>query len=124
MHDNSGVTDGSTLTSLLLSVSDTPESYQESNPSAATPNAIAAGQGGEWDWSIEDNGAPNGTQYCFRMIHNNGQVLKDFNSYPQLITNNPPDTPTLVSPFDDAKASSTLPMLNFSAIDDNSDHVN
>ncbi len=123
-YNNTSVTPGSTLTTLLIPTSSTTETYEDQNPSAVTPNGVAANTDGEWDWSIEDNGASLGTSYCFRMVESTGEILDGYNDYPSLITNAAPDVPTLSSPFDDALATSTLPDFRFSSSDNNSDDIN
>jgi hypothetical protein len=120
---NAGLTAGATISTRLLSVSSTSETYEEQNPSAVTPNGVTVGKDGEWDWAIQDNGAPVGTNYCFRMVQSTGQVLKDYVDYPQLITNNTPDPPALVAPFDNEKFASTSPWLQFTTIDDNGENI-
>jgi len=122
-YDNAGVAAGSTLSSTVLSVSSTSETYEEQNPSAATPNAVTAGNDAEWDWVLQDNGAPVGTSYCFRMVESSGQTLKDYNDYPQLVTNNAPLAPTLLSLFDNEKTASTTPYFTFFTTDDDGDSV-
>ena len=47
--NNATPADGATLSTTTLSSSEVVETYEESNPSASTPNAIAVGQEGEWD---------------------------------------------------------------------------
>jgi len=121
-HSNSpAVIDGATTTSVLLAVASTSESYDESNPTPFLLNPVAAGTDGEWDWSIEDNSAPVGTNYCFRMVQSSGSSLKNYNDYPSLITNNSPGAPTLATPFDNEKFASTSPWFTFSSTDDNGD---
>ncbi|HUO50727.1 MAG TPA: hypothetical protein VMU25_04165, partial [Candidatus Paceibacterota bacterium] len=124
-YDNAGVAAGTTISStdLQLSVSSTTETYEEQNPSASTPHGISAGKDGEWDWTLQDNGAPAGTDYCFRMVSSSGQVLKDYNDYPQLETDSQPDAPTLAAPFDNAKLASTTPWFDFSSTDPNGEDI-
>ena len=122
-YDNAAVTAGATLSSVVLTVSSTTETYEEQNPSAATANSITANTYGEWDWTLQNNGASVGIDYCFRMVHSSGQVLKDYIFYPQLITNNTPDTPALTSPFDNEKTPSTTPTFTFSSSDDNGEDI-
>jgi hypothetical protein len=123
--DNASVSSGTTISStdLQLSVSSTSETYEEGVTSAVAPNSIAAGKDGEWDWSLQDNGAPDGTSYCFRLVTASGQVLKNYNDYPQLITNNTPNTPSLLTLFDNEKTASTSPWFTFSSSDDNGDDI-
>ena len=122
-YDNTSVADGSTLSAVLLSVSSTSETYEEQNPSASTPNGIAAGTDGEWDWTVQDNGAPDGTNYCFRMVSSSGQVLKDYLDYPEAITNGTPSVPTVSTPFDNEKLASTTPFFQFVASDPNGEDI-
>lgn len=120
------VADGSTLsTSLLASGAATLQTYEEDNPSAATVNSVVSGTDAEWDWSIEDNGAPTGTGYCFRMVHSSGQLLKNYDDdgYPQLVTNSTPSAPTLITMFDNEKTASTSPWFTFQSSDGNNESV-
>ncbi len=64
-YDVSGITDGATLPSVLLTASDVTATYEEQNNSAYNPNSAAEDQETEWDWALEHNGAA-GTDYCFR----------------------------------------------------------
>ena len=122
-YNSSGATPGSTLTTLLLSTSSTTETYEDQNPSAVTPYGLTANTDGEWDWSIQDNGAVPGTYYCFRMVESSGQLLKNYTTYPQIITNAAPAAPSLSSPFDDAEVGVTNPALSFLTFDTNGDTV-
>jgi len=83
-YANSTPTDGSTLTSTLLTVSDKSETYEETNNSASMPNAINIGEDGEWDWAIENYDATQGSTYCFRMTKSDGTVLNAYSDYPEL----------------------------------------
>lgn len=82
--DNAGVADGQTIVTTVLADSDLGESYNESNPSAATPNAIGIGEKGEWDWVIKNNSASTNSNWFFRMIYASGTVLDAYDSYPGL----------------------------------------
>lgn len=83
-YDNSTPSDGSTVTSSLLnSQSNTLQSYEESNNSVSNPNTILVGNRGEWDWVIQNNGATDNTDYCFRMVTSSGEALQ-YTNYPQL----------------------------------------
>lgn len=83
--DNPGVTDGSALTSLLLSSSNVLETYQESHPSPEA-NGVSDGEMAEWDFAIENNAAVAGASYCFRTILESSGTLDAYNNYPQLVT--------------------------------------
>lgn len=96
-HDNTGVADGATIVTTLLSDSEEGESYGESNPTAASPNAILAGQEGEWDWVITNNSADTTLNWYFRMINSSGTALTAYTHYPKLSgisvsTTTPPTT--------------------------------
>jgi|GEM_PF-1049851 len=120
-YNSTSATPGSTLGSVLLTTSSTTETYEDQNPSAVTPNGLTVGTDGEWDWSIQDNGATPGTNYCFRMVQSSGQLLKNYTTYPQVITNASPVAPTLTTPFDNAALSATNPPLSFLTYDTNGD---
>ena len=86
--DNPSVSSGSAIASLLLSASDVLETYEETNPSAVNPNAVAAGQKGEWDWAIQNNSAPTGTYY-FRLVRGDGTALESYTNYPSISASGP-----------------------------------
>ena len=122
-YDNPTPSDGDTLSSLLLSVSDVAESYEEENKTVNNPNAIGTNQDGEWDWVIQDNGAARDTEYCFRMVKGDGNSLNSYTNYPQLITNTPPGVPEQNKPFNNEKVASTTPSFEFSSIDSSGDDI-
>jgi hypothetical protein len=62
------------------------ETYEEANNSAATPNAITAGQKAEWDWVVQQNSAAPSTIYYFRMVKGDSTLLDTYTTYPQLST--------------------------------------
>jgi hypothetical protein len=83
-HDNTSVASGTTLTSTLqLADSDVGETYEEQNPTAVNPNAIAAGQDGEWDFALDPAGVQQ-TTYYFRMIRSDGTELDYYENYPAI----------------------------------------
>lgn len=84
-NDNAGVADGQTIVTTLLSGSNIGESYDESNPTAATPNGILAGEKAEWDWPIKNNSADTGLNWYFRTVFSSGTALDAYSSYPTLI---------------------------------------
>ncbi len=85
-YSNASTTDGTTLTATLLSSSTVPESYIEQNPSPANPNPIPANGTGEWDFVVQDNDAPSGAAYCFRMMTGAGASLDGYVNYPEVDT--------------------------------------
>lgn len=82
--DNPGVADGQTILTTLLSGSNVGESYDETNPSAATPSAIANGERAEWDWVVKNNSASTGIDWYFRMVFSSSTVLDSYSVYPKL----------------------------------------
>lgn len=82
--NNPSVADGQIILTTVLSNSNTGESYNESNPSASTPNTVVQGQRGEWDWVIENNSADTASNWFFRMIYSSSTVLDSYNRYPKL----------------------------------------
>lgn len=115
--------DGNTVPSLLLSNSDERMSYEEENDSVENPTGIAIGDEGEWDWVIQNNGAPSGTNYCFRMINSDNTPLSSYTRYPTLTTNDVPDQPVHEAPFDNVAATSTTPYFDFVTEDPEGDDV-
>jgi hypothetical protein len=97
--NNAAPADGATVPSSLLDGGgSTLQSYEEVNASVSNPNFIAAGARGEWAWVLENNGAPNFTTYCFRVVLADGTAI-NYTRYPQITTslgapNLPPDVPT------------------------------
>lgn len=85
---NSSVTDGATITTRRLGVSDVSGRVSESDPTSTNPNAVTAGQDLEWDWVIQYNGASEAHSYCFRIERDDGTTLNAYNSdsYPKIET--------------------------------------
>jgi len=83
-YDNASVADGQIIATTLLANSNVGESYGESNPSAASPNAILASQYGEWDWTIQNSAAGTNENWYFRMIYSSGTVFDAYSSFPTL----------------------------------------
>lgn len=121
-YDNNdvGATDGSTLGSTTITGTNKLESYEESNPTVALPNEIPYGQQGEWDFSLKQNNAEAGRNYCFRMVQSNGVELFSYVEYPKLVTNSAPNIPSLYKLFDNEKVASTTPWFEFDSIDSES----
>jgi hypothetical protein len=88
-NTSSEAIDGATTSlPLLLSDSNVPESYEESNPSARNPYAIGISQRGEWDWVIQNYGGEDNTAYCFRVVNLEGLPI-NYLSYPVVISRTP-----------------------------------
>lgn len=83
---NTSVSDGTTLTTLLLSGSTVAGVIAETGLSAANPLDANDLDVIEYDWVVEHNGAIGSTVYCFRMINNDDSTLDGYSSYPQLRT--------------------------------------
>ncbi|MFQ5860405.1 MAG: hypothetical protein ACE5IG_02505, partial [Dehalococcoidia bacterium] len=84
--DNLTPADGATVSATLLTTSTVVETYEETNNSATTPNAILVSGRGEWDWVVENNGAAESTTYFFRMVKGDATALDAYTTYPQLST--------------------------------------
>lgn len=85
---DSPVTDGSTITTNRLGVSDVSGRVSESDPTSTNPSSVSAGQDLEWDWVIQYNGSVQAKSYCFRIERDDGTALSAYNSdsYPRLET--------------------------------------
>jgi len=116
-HDNSGLADGTTLSSTTLALSTVKATYEERNYSDFIPNEIGIGEVGEWDWAIEAVNVGVNTTYCFRMIRATGEELTTYTKYPELITVGPPNAPTNLVYFDNEHTTDLTPILEFVAID-------
>lgn len=90
-NDNATPSDGAALTSNAndpvhgndLTVNQT---YEEGNNFTNSQRIMNAGQDGLWDFSLIDNGAPQDTAYCFRMVESDDTVLQTYSVYPQITT--------------------------------------
>lgn len=83
-NDNTSVADGQTIIDTVLGDSTVGQSYGESNPSAATPNAVVSGDKAEWDWVVRNNSADTSVAWYFRMIYSSSTVLDAYDRYPTL----------------------------------------
>ncbi|MBI4094424.1 MAG: hypothetical protein HY436_01310 [Candidatus Liptonbacteria bacterium] len=93
-YDNPGVADGQVIAAPLLSNSDVGETYNESHPTAGTPNPISPGEQGEWDWAIKNNAASPTDGWAFRMVYSSGTALDVYQGYPILFTPYPASVKT------------------------------
>jgi hypothetical protein len=90
-NDNPTPTDGSALTATTSDPThgaDTivNQTYEELNPFTNSVAAISSGQDGKWDFSLKDNGAPESTTYCFRVVKADGTPLETYSVIPQITT--------------------------------------
>jgi hypothetical protein len=115
--------DGRTLPSTVLTDSDYTETYEEANPTSPNRNVLPVDDDAEWDFSIENNAALVDTNYCFRLVYEDGATLNTYTTYPRLITNAPPPAPDLSAPFDNEQLASTTPWFEFAATDEAGDEV-
>ncbi len=122
-YNNAGPADGVTLTSGLLADTDELQSYEEQNSTVVIPNEIGIGENGEWDFVLKQNNAEAGTQYCFRMVEQDGTEMFSYTQYPQLVTNEAPQAPTLLKLFDNEKVGTTTPIFEFTAVDSESNDI-
>jgi hypothetical protein len=82
--DVSGIADADTLPSVVLTNSDVPQSFEEEGPSRLNPNPAAAGEWAEWDWAVQENGAPSNANFYFRMVLADGTPLGGYMRYPSI----------------------------------------
>lgn len=78
--------DGDQLPGVLLSVSDVAGTYEEENNTAVVPETTFVLDDIEYDWHIQDNGAKDKTDYCFRMTYADNQPLEGIDHYPVIRT--------------------------------------
>lgn len=90
---NNSPTDGAVLSGdpptggdLLIAASNVAGTYQEENPSAATPYTAFPGDKIEYDWVVQHNNADDKTSYCFRMIESTGTEFDTYGTYPVIRT--------------------------------------
>ncbi len=117
------ISDGRLLPTTLLSSSDNPETYETENPTRENQNDLPVGEESEWDFVIQDNNAESNTNYCFRMVYEDGSLFNTYSNYPRLITNAPPVAPELYAPFDNERLASTTPWFEFAATDEVGDLI-
>jgi hypothetical protein len=82
------VSDASPLTPNILDPSNgqnnISQSYEEANPFSSSQGAIAQQENGIWDFSLVDNTAPFNTNYCFRVVKQDGSLLDSYEFIPEL----------------------------------------
>ena len=89
-YTNANVTNG---TALVASSSDPTDSgrtvgeqtYQSANNFSPIYN-ILAGQDGDWDFSLYDNNAHEGTDYCLDAVFSSSSPIYAWNMYPEIAT--------------------------------------
>lgn len=85
-YATSGVTDGTTLTDLELTVSDVLAVYAKSAPTTTNPSGANIGEALEYDFHIEHNGAADANTYSFRVVESDGTPLDTYTRCPTLMT--------------------------------------
>lgn len=106
-YDNGSLVNGATLPSTVLASSTEEETYEEQGYSTTTVNDIAVDGVGEWDFVLTHNGAEPGVNYCFRLVEGDGSTLSSYSTYPVVLTDAAPESPTLSKLFDNEKTAST-----------------
>jgi len=92
--DNTTPTDGTQITTALLTGSTPKESYEENNPTVLNPAAITTTQNGEWDFALDPVNALSNTTYYFRMVEADGLWFGTYTNYPELTTSSGVTSPT------------------------------
>ncbi len=95
--DNATPSDGASLTANASDPthsSDTivNQTYEELNNFTNSVAAIGSGKDGKWDFSLFDNGATAGTNYCLRAVKSDGTTLTSYSVVPEIITAAASDT--------------------------------
>ena len=70
----------------LLAVSDRSGRYVEGGSATANPYSVNADEDVEYDWVIQHNGATQRSDYCFRVVQDDGTQLAEYLTYPSLRT--------------------------------------
>lgn len=90
-YDNASPNDGDNLTSNGNdpthggdSVVD--QTYEEANNFTNTTATIGDGEDGLWDFALVDNSASASTNYCFRVVRSNDDLLQNYSVIPEVIT--------------------------------------
>ncbi len=117
------VNDNRPLPSTLLTGSDYAETYEQENPTRLNLNNIVVGNQAEWDFVLQNNAGAASTNYCFRLVYENGSLLSSYDEYPRLITNAPPLRAENSAPFANEQLASTSPWFEFAAADELDDDV-
>lgn len=83
----SSVTNGVQIsTSRLSPAASVRETYNKQNPTSTNASGVSVGQGIEYDFHIEHNGAVNAQRYKFRIIESTGPPLAEYAQCPSLTT--------------------------------------
>lgn len=85
-YNNPTPADGATITTALLPNSTVSETYEENNPTASNPNAVAEANIAEWDFALDPTSVAASTTYYFRMAYTDGTAINSYFRYPQVTT--------------------------------------
>lgn len=90
-YANGGATSGSALTANANDPTDganviVNQTYQSANPFVPSQGVVGVGQDGKWDFSLYDNGSPQGTAYCLRTVWSDNTPFSSYTNYPQVTT--------------------------------------
>lgn len=85
-YATSGVTDGSTIVTVLLSTSNVGGQYAKSAPTALNANAATIGQNIEYDFHVIGTLSTTVTQYSFRAVKSDGTLFGTYTNCPTLTT--------------------------------------
>lgn len=102
------------------------ETYQSANPFSNAAGTIPVGSDGEWDASLVDASAAQGTKYCFRVVKSDGSTLDTYSVIPEMdtvIPNTSPAAPTLSAPSSGATGVSVSPAFTLKTTDADSDYL-
>ncbi len=89
--DIGGLTDGDTISLVTGDPNNTGteryQTYEESNNFTNSVAAIASGENGIWDFSLENNSSVGGKTYCFKVTKSDGTNLDTYTNYPEVTVN-------------------------------------
>jgi hypothetical protein len=87
--NNSSVSDGNTLTPNVddpdIGNNVVAQNYEEEN-NFTNNSPVSIGDDGLWDFSLVDVSAPASTNFCFRVVYADGSPLENYNTVPEIIT--------------------------------------
>jgi hypothetical protein len=130
---NSLVSDGTLLAPTSTDPADggrlNGEQTYESVGTFTVTSTIPAGQDGNWDFSLKDNGSPGGTDYCIQTVFSSSTSLYAYPVYPEIITYGIPQTVTvsavsIASSTITLTSATTTPMNVFATVSDTSGCAN
>jgi predicted RecA/RadA family phage recombinase len=111
-NTNSSVANGSAMTATSTDPTDAgrtvvEQTYQSGGVWGVT-STISAGQDGNWDFSLIDNGSPASTDYCFQAVYASSTPLYAYSIYPEIKTYTNPNPTVSIPIFNGGGAGITL----------------